>query len=522
MKDFVTPFKVGLVVLVALLATTYMVAVLTTGEGWGKPEGYTVYATFDDVTGLAKNSHIRMSGRPVGRLLDFELQGDEVRVVMSIRKDVTLWEGEKQPDGTWRNGATVKRTSSGMLGDYFLQVTPGAPPGEGEDWGKLGDDDEIHNVVEGQGMEDVMESIQRNSKNIEEVTETMSAVFGGPEAQKSLKQIIEDLRVMLETMRGFVDENSEKVDRILANTEEVSRDLRAFSEKGTQSLENIMSDAEQIVQEVKFIVGQSSGDVQAGLGTLRGTLGRLQTTLDSLNYSLQNIQDITDKVNEGEGTVGHVVNDKTLINRAERILEDVENFTGRIDRLKAFVNLRTEYHVRHQSFKNIVGLRLQPSENKYYLAEFIDDYRGKTTVVREDVNTTRGDIEDGQYRTTTVTTTDDFKFSFQLARSLRLTDWAKLTGRFGIIESSGGVGGNVVLLENDTLDMQADVFQFGLGQYPRFRGFASWDILKFAYIAGGIDDALNADRRDYFIGAGLEFNDEDLKALLTTTGVPAQ
>jgi len=515
MDKIITPFKVGLVLLVALLATGYMVAVLTTGEGWGRPSGYTVYATFDDVTGLAKNSHIRMSGRPVGRLEDFELEGDQVRVVMSIRDEMTLYQGVERDGRDWVNGATVAKKSSGMLGDSFLEVTPGTEGDPIEPGG------EIHNVVEGGGMEAMMDSMQRNSENLEQVTETLAEVFGGPEAQRSMRQIISDLQTMLATLRGFVEENSGKLDRILANVERASGELQAFTREGRESLQNILADAEQVVEEVKFMVGQSTGDVQEGLGSLRGTLGQLQTTLDSLNYSLQNVQDITDKVNEGEGSLGRVVNDDTLVKRAERILEDVENLTGRVDRLKAVVDVRTEYHVRNQEFKNIVGLRLQPHPNKYYLFQLVDDFRGKQSILREDVNTTRSDVEDGQFRRTTVETTDDFKFGFQLARSVPLTEWAKFTGRFGIIESSGGLGANLGLLEDESLEMQTDLFQFGLGRFPRFRAFASYDFLKYAYIAGGIDDALNGDRRDYFIGAGIQFNDQDLKALFTTIGIPA-
>jgi phospholipid/cholesterol/gamma-HCH transport system substrate-binding protein len=31
---------------------------------------------------------------------------------------------------------------------------------------------------------------------------------------------------------------------------------------------------------------------------------------------------------------------------------------------------------------------------------------------------------------------------------------------------------------------------------------------------GGVDDILNGDRRDYFIGLSLRFNDRDLKTIL--------
>jgi phospholipid/cholesterol/gamma-HCH transport system substrate-binding protein len=141
-------------------------------------------------------------------------------------------------------------------------------------------------------------------------------------------------------------------------------------------------------------------------------------------------------------------------------------------------------------------------------------------VIREDVDSTQADADDPQYRETTVRTTDEFKFSAQLARGFQVSDFLMIEGRFGIIESSGGIGGNVLLTEGYDLEIKLDLFDFGVSRYPRLRTTASYDILEFAYIAGGIDDALNPNRRDYFIGLGIQFDDEDLKALLTTTGVP--
>jgi phospholipid/cholesterol/gamma-HCH transport system substrate-binding protein len=38
-------------------------------------------------------------------------------------------------------------------------------------------------------------------------------------------------------------------------------------------------------------------------------------------------------------------------------------------------------------------------------------------------------------------------------------------------------------------------------------------VLKTLWIVGGVDDMLN-ESRDFFLGAQLRFNDEDLKAIL--------
>jgi phospholipid/cholesterol/gamma-HCH transport system substrate-binding protein len=515
LENIITPFKVGLLVLAAIAGTIFMVVQLTGGTGLGDEDGYTVYAYFDDVTGLAVRSRVMMAGIPIGNIESIQLEGSKARVDVLVTNDIKLYEGIKQPSGLYKNGATIAKKQASLIGDYYLEIAPGT---EGE---VLEDGDRIKNAIGAVGPEELFENFNEITKDIEKITKSLSAVFGGEDGQKKIEQLISDMQKILGTVRNFVDDNSGRVNRIVSNAEQISGDVRRFTETGTETLQAMIQDARTVVQEVKFIIGQSSGDLQAGLGTLRGTLSRLQSTLDSLNYSLQNVQDITDKVNEGEGTLGTLVNSPVIAQKTEQILADAEEFTQRLTKLKTIVQLRSEYHLQHERLKNIVGIKLQPELEKYYLIQLIDDFRGKSTVVREDVNTTRDDTDDPLYRETTVTTTDEFKFSAQLARGWQATPWMLVYGRFGIMESSGGLGADLVLFEGRELEIKTDVFDFTANRNPRLRAYAAYEFFEYAYIMGGVDDVLNQDRRDYFIGLGLEFNDEDLKALISTTGVPS-
>ncbi|MFW5968995.1 MAG: MlaD family protein [Persicimonas sp.] len=515
LENIVTPFKVGLLVLAAAAATVFMVVQLTGDTGFGQRDGYELHAYFDDVTGLAKRSRVMMSGVPIGEISSIELEDGRGRVGIRITDpEVTLYEGEEQ-NGRYINGASVAKKQASLIGDYYLEISPGA---EGDE---LEDGDQIHNVIEAVGPEDLFQRFNEISADIEEVTESLSSVFGGPEGAERMDEMVADLAEVLNILNDFVGRNSVRLDRVVANADQISEDVRRFTEVSTESMQGMVQDASTIVEEVRFIIGQSSGDLQAGLGTLRGTLSRLQSTLDSLNYSLQNVQDITDKVNEGDGTVGELVNNPTIAQKSEKILSDAEEFTDRLTKLRTIVELRSEYHMQHAQLKNIAGLKLQPDDNKYYLLQLIDDYRGDTRVVREDVDTTRSDTDDPSYRETTVTTSDDFKFSAQLARGTELAPGVSVYGRFGIMESSGGLGGDLLLTEEEKLEFQADVFDFSLNRNPRVRAMGSYEFFEYVYIMGGVDDVLNPERRDYFLGVGLEFDDEDLKALLTTTGVPS-
>lgn len=512
--SLITPFKVGLLVLAAAAGTIFMLVNFTSGVNFGEDDGYTVYAYFDDATGLATRSRVVMAGIQVGRIESIRLENQRARVDVAMRPDMQLFEGERQPDGWFKNGATIAKKQASLMGDYYLEVTGGT---QGR---VLQDGDQIPTVAHGVGPQELMEQFNKIAGDIQQVTDSLAHVFGGEEGQKRIDQMVQDLQDVLRIVHEFVEENRGRMDQIMINAQMTSREVREFAEVGTDLLEAMIRDARSVVQEVKFIIGQSSGDLQAGLGTLQGTLSRLQSTLDSLNYSLQNIQDITDKVNEGEGTIGKLINDPSIADNTEQILVDARNYIDSLSRLQTIVQLRSEFYLKHEKFKNVVGLKLQPTSEKYYLIQLVNDFRGSARIVREDVSTTRSDIQDPLYRETTITTTDDFKFSAQMALGWQPSPGFMLFGRFGIMESSGGLGADLYLTEGQTLQLHTDVFDFGVDINPRFRARATYEFLEYAYIMAGIDDAFNDRHRDYFLGIGFEFSDDDLKALISTTGVP--
>ena len=512
-SEFLTPLKVGLLVIAGVIAGIVMVTVLT-DDLRSDTDLVRYQAYFDDVTGLAVRSRIQMAGIPVGNIQSIRLVGDRALVEIAVRRDIPLYQGIEE-NGRFVNGATIAKRQASLIGDYFLAITPGT---EGE---VLQPGDDIPNVLRDTGPEELFERLNEITQDIQRVTHSLSNVFGTEEAQDAIQQMVDDLQSMLSTVNHFVEGNTDKLDQLVTDATSISRDISRLTAQGSESIDTILRDTEAIVQEVRFIIGQSSTDVQAGLGTLQGTLSRLQRTLDSLNYSLQNVQDITEKVNEGEGTVGELINNPAIAQRTEQILEDAGQFVSSLTRLRTIVELRSEYHVQNQQLKNVFGLRLQPSPDKYYLFEFVDDFRGTTTVQTERINTTDSAAGDPLFQETRTTTTDEFKFSLILGRSFQFNDWLALGGRFGIIESSGGIGATVSMFDDRRLEVQTDLFDFSAAQNPRLRSYATFRFLEWAYLSGGIDDVINPGRRDYFFGAGIRFDDEDLKALLTTTGVPS-
>src|SRR5262249_10516293 len=126
----------------------------------------------------------------------------------------------------------------------------------------------------------------------------------------------------------------------------------------------------------------------------------------------------------------------------------------------------------------------------------------------------------------TVTSINSLKFSAEFAKRYY---WA--TFRFGIIESSGGVGVDFHFWR-DQLALKTDIFDFANQplRWPPGRTSFQIPFLQHLYLNAGIDDIFNRPvysqldnrvlaGRDFFLGAGIVFTDDDLKALIPV--VPA-
>jgi phospholipid/cholesterol/gamma-HCH transport system substrate-binding protein len=169
--------------------------------------------------------------------------------------------------------------------------------------------------------------------------------------------------------------------------------------------------------------------------------------------------------------------------------------------------MRTDYQFLASTVKSYIELRLQPREDKYYVIEVVNEPRGLTLYEQIDVDTTNPN-DPPHYREVRTITTNTLRFSLQFAQA-----FGPFTGRFGLKESTGGVGLDISLFEN-RFELRQDLFGFGEVVLPRYRLSLGYEFVKRFWLLGGVDDVLSRTRRDYFVGVQLKFNDEDLKTIL--------
>jgi phospholipid/cholesterol/gamma-HCH transport system substrate-binding protein len=115
------------------------------------------------------------------------------------------------------------------------------------------------------------------------------------------------------------------------------------------------------------------------------------------------------------------------------------------------------------------------------------------------------------YEEQRITTSDALLVSVMLAQRVYFA-----TFRFGILESSGGLGVDLNFFD-DALEISAEIFQFSDSQLPRCASASLRDPAHPVHPRRR-DDVLNERTVDFFLGAMLRFDDNDLVSLLPFFG----
>lgn len=482
MQNLSRSFKVGALLLAALVASVVMWRTLFRGATGDN--AYHVYAIFNDASGLVPRSRVITAGIAIGEIERISLDHGRARVQIRINKGVPLY-----------HDATIARRMVSVLGEFQLVVAPGT-----ETTGALRDNDRIPRVIESGGTDELMNNLAAISERVRAVSDRVAETFGSQEGGREMQATLRNVSELTAAVNRSVQENSIVVTRTLQNID------RLTAQNGP-NINSILSNMRDATERIDRMLGAQQPNGADTVAAMQEATHNLADASRELREALQHANNIAGTVDRGEGNVGRLVRDETLIDEVQGVAEGLNDVVQPIARLQTIVGLRSEYNFISNTLKSYVELRLQPREDKYYLIELIDDPRGLTRTSSTITDTT-DPMSTSHYRTITRTTTDAMRFSFMFARR-----FGPATFRFGILESTGGAGLDLHLLD-DRFEFRSDLFNFGENTYPRLRFRVAWEILRRAWVVGGIDDVLNGERTDYFLGAQLRFNDEDLKSIL--------
>jgi phospholipid/cholesterol/gamma-HCH transport system substrate-binding protein len=482
MSRFTTTIKVGALTVVTVLAAVLILRFVDKGRS--STDGYLVYVIMADVSGIVKRSQVRVAGIPIGTVEDIRLVGDKGRIDIRVNPDVALYED-----------AQAAKNTRNLLGEYYIGIAPGTPGRR-----QLRDGEQINGVAVSATPDDVLQNMSRIAQTVERITTALEASVGSEEAQQNMRDTLANLARVTAALNETVDENRESIRNILEGVETVT------AQGQTDAIE-ILDNVRVVTEELKRLMAGNDAGEPGARERVNSLVDRVNSASESLEKTMSNLESTTGRLERGEGTLGRLTKDEKLIDEIEGVAENVGTYVSSLSQLRTIVSLRNDYQFRAQTVKSYVELRLQPREDKFYSVEIVNDPRGLTRIEQVNVSTTNPN-EPNQFQEVRSVTSNALRFSLQFAQR-----FGPFIGRFGLKESTGGLGLDVLLLD-DAFELRQDLFGFGEVVRPRWRLSLGYAFLNRLWLMGGVDDIMSLDRREYFVGMQLRFDDEDLKAVL--------
>jgi phospholipid/cholesterol/gamma-HCH transport system substrate-binding protein len=477
-----TEAKVGLAVIVA---AAMLILFLGRVERWttGEQQGMKVTAKFDNVAGLEVKSAVQVAGVKVGEVESIGLEDSQALVTIRLLPKVTLYQGAK---------ASVR--ASGLLGEKYLEILPGDP-----EKGTLPEGAVIPQQPGSADIDRLITQLNGIAGDIRAVSTTLREVLGGDQARTDLSEIVANTR---DFTRNLNTKGTQIMDRLNA--------IFAKIDTGEGTVGKLVNDPalyDQLQSTLDDVKGLMA-DIKSGDGTI-GKLMSDPSLYDRLNNAAAEVEEVTRKINAGEGTIGKLVNDDTTVKSINQAAESIGELGGRVNRLRTQVTFRNEFQFDTDDSKGYFSLKLTPREKRSYVVELIDDPLGKVSDTVSTV-TTGG--------TTTTIHTFDIKRRLTFSAMFDQRFGARFGVHGGLMENTGGIGADYEPLKYLTLLVDAWDFNSVRPEHDsaHVKATARLQLGPYLFVQGGMDDPLNDRYNTTFAGAGLTFEDEDLKYLLGT------
>jgi len=499
MNNVGAEIKVGLFVLAGIIILAYMSLKVGKFE-FGREKGYEVVAYFDNASGLNEDVPVEIAGIEVGRVKGISLDKTKARVTMRIDPHISIPSDSK---------AFIR--TKGLMGDRFIEIIPGRPESP-----PLKSGQRIVNTYTPTDIDQLLNRIGDVALDIRKVSKSLGNVLGGKEGEVKMRQILDNINEATASLNRIMVDNEKRINALLVNFQEFSKDMKEISEANKTAINVIVNNLRETTVQLKDAI-QSFNQIAQKIEKGEGSLGKLvqdPKTVEDLNDTLASLKSVAQKIDSGKGTIGKLINDEQVAENLGETLQGINEYFTRTDAFRFDVDFHVEQLTRHNDTKSYLNLKIQPKADKYYLLGLVSDPTGvetvTDTVITETPGGTRTVHEEKREK-------DKLKFTAQIAKR-----YQDLVLRGGIIESSGGVGLDYYLFD-DRLKLTLEAFDFDTDRETHLKSGADFSFFKYLYLTTGFDDFISDEgRSSFFIGAGLRFEDDDLKYLLTSAPLPTQ
>ncbi len=483
---------------------------------WQTEDGYRLHIKFDSIGGLKPKSKVRYAGVEVGHVESIMLEDGKARVTINLNPTVKIPANARFLVG-----------SSGLMGDKFVAISGGTSRAE-----HLADEEHVYGDAP-VDMDQLIASINRVGQDIGEITTSLKEAIGTGGDPNRLAAILENIELLSAGLAKTATANDMALTETIANFRAITDDLKILIHASRGDMGDTISDVRLIAASLAETLPGIASDLERVLNNLNDLMEANRSDVDktarhvasaseNLDRSMDGFSSIMQKMDSGRGTVGKLINeDRFYENLNDAVVDirdtvnEVRSFIGGVSDYKVYVGYRGEYYHDIEEMKNTVSLKIQTRPDKYYLFEIVNNPEG-SSVEEEffyDFTDSPDFVGDSNrlHYTRRILNLNRPVYSLQIAKN-----YHRLTLRGGLIESAGGFGVDLNL-HRKKLWLSLDAWDFNRSIDPHLKLYGRWEIGDAFYVTGGWDDFLLQRSRgdDFFFGAGLKFEDRDIKNLLS-------
>lgn len=287
----------------AKVAVTILVAILVAFFGYrvmkDMPlfrQSLQVVSYFERVDGLSAGNYVFINGVKVGSVKSIQLsEGDSVKVTMNFDLGLSI-----------PKNSVAYLQSSGLLDEKTIVIEKGDSE-ENIEYGGV-----IKGVYTGSMMESLKDEGQQLSSNVSESFD-------------KLNRLLEQLN---KTMK---DENRQRIDDLLDNLSSATGDIATLLERKRSDLESSIEHASNFLANLDTVSTENKTRIDSALAGLDRSLREFEKLSSDLQQTNANLNDILAKINNGDGSLGKLVNDPELYNNLNGLSAEMKTLIKNIN-----------------------------------------------------------------------------------------------------------------------------------------------------------------------------------------------
>ena len=264
-----------------------------------------IVTVFPKVTGLNAGNQVLVRGVKVGTVGDVQLTpNDSVKVVMSIENKFTI-----------PKGSTAQVQALDLLGTKAVVIERGS------------------------GVEEVPYGARIKGVYEEGVIDQLSDK--GTEISNSVTNSISELETLLNNLNNVLNENNQQeIDSIITNFQGASTNIAQLINEKQGEITRSISLIENILQKVDTLSSLNKQKIDSVLQNLEYTSASFKKISGQMEYTITDLDEIVQKLNDGEGTMGQFINNPS-------VYQNVDSLTFQLQKLAKKLNDDPRYFLKH-------------------------------------------------------------------------------------------------------------------------------------------------------------------------------